>query len=309
MATPQNGILPAPRPCARFVVLKVRPPVRNKRKIAKIAANIPSITARIAKVDPRAKLSCTVSFGTSFWNAVSKKGKPRRLKTFPKITGPDKRVAPSTGGDILLHILSKRPDLNFELASTIRSEFGDAVHVLDDVIGFEYLDTRDLTGFIDGTENPTGVKNRREVGLIGDEDPAFAGGSYVFCQRYVHNLPKWNRLADKSQEKIIGRTKKKSIELSDQKKPPSSHVARVVMQENGEELEIVRHSFPYGSVDQKGLFFLAYTRDLNIPLKMLNRMLGTTGDGHHDRLTDFTQAVTGATFFAPSLPMLRSLGK
>ena len=80
------------------------------------------------------------------------------------------------------------------------------------------------------------------------------------------------------------------------------------MEENGKELEIVRHSFPYGTVSESGLFFIAYTKNLNIPERMLSRMYGTAGDGLHDHLMGFTQAVTGATFFAPSLPVLKSLG-
>ena len=80
------------------------------------------------------------------------------------------------------------------------------------------------------------------------------------------------------------------------------------MEENGQELEIVRHSFPYGTVSESGLFFIAYTKNLDIPEKMLRRMYGTARDGLHDQLMDFAQAVTGATFFAPSLPMLKSLG-
>lgn len=312
MATPQEGIVrpPAARPNSRTVILKVRPPARNRRKVAKIAATIPTLAARIGKIDPKARLTATVAFGTSFWNAISTKGKPRRLRNFPKTQGAAKLLAPSTGGDVMIHIISRRPDLNFELANTIRTEMGDAVRVLDDVTGFEYLDSRDMTGHIDGTENPGTAAERRDVALIGEEDPAFAGGSYVFHQRYVHDLAKWSRLSDKSQERAIGRTKKKSIELSEKKMPPTSHVSRVVMEDaQGEELEIVRVSFPYGGVDEKGLVFVAFTRDLRIPLKMLQRMMGVAGDGKHDRLMEFTQAVTGATFFAPSLPMLKSLGR
>jgi len=207
-----------------------------------------------------------------------------------------------------LHILSKRYDLNFELATRIYTQLGDMVEVMDEVHGFAYLDSRDLTGFIDGTENPMGNKDRTAVALIGQEDAAFAGGSYVFTQRYIHNLKKWATIPLQEQEGAVGRKKKDSKELSDKVKPPTAHISRVVMEENGKELEIVRHSFPYGTVSESGLFFIAYTRDLAIPEKMLSRMYGTAGDGLHDHLMDFTQAVTGATFFAPSLEVLKSLG-
>ena len=124
----------------------------------------------------------------------------------------------------------------------------------------------------------------------------------------MHDLEKWEGLSLREQEKVIGRRKRDSEELSDRVKPPTSHVARTVIEEGGEELAIVRHSFPYGTTSECGLFFIAYTRDLEIPEKMLARMMGTSGDGLHDRLMEFSRAVSGATFFAPSLGVLRSLG-
>ncbi len=99
-----------------------------------------------------------------------------------------------------------------------------------------------------------------------------------------------------------------SQELSDRAKPPTAHISRAVIEEDGEELEIVRHSFPYETTSESGLFFIAYAKDLSIPHKMLSRMMGTSGDSFHDRLMDFSRAVSGANFFAPSLKVLRSLG-
>ncbi|OFV90681.1 MAG: hypothetical protein A3J75_07275 [Acidobacteria bacterium RBG_16_68_9] len=144
--------------------------------------------------------------------------------------------------------------------------------------------------------------------MIGNEDAAFAGGSYVFTQRYVHDLKTWAQVPVKEQERVIGRRKRDSRELPAKVKPPTAHISRVVIEEDGEELEIVRHSFPYGTVSEAGLFFIAYTRNLDIPEKMLRRMMGTVGDGLHDHLMDFSRAVSGATFFAPSLRVLRTLG-
>jgi porphyrinogen peroxidase len=113
----------------------------------------------------------------------------------------------------------------------------------------------------------------------------------------------------KEQEGAIGRRKRDSKELSGQSKPPTAHIGRVVIEEDGAELQIVRHSFPYGTVSEAGLFFIAYTKSLDTTEKMLARMMGNSGDGLHDHLMDFTRAVSGATFFAPSLEVLRSLGR
>lgn len=156
--------------------------------------------------------------------------RPRGLRQFRALDSGSLR-APSTGGDLLLHILSKRVDLNFELAARARGALGESVSVMDDVTGFRYLDGRDLTGFIDGTENPEG-RERAPVASIGSEDPDFAGGSYVFTQRYVHDLGKWAGVPLKEQEGAIGRRKRDSQELSDRTKPPTAHISRVVIEEN-----------------------------------------------------------------------------
>jgi porphyrinogen peroxidase len=155
----------------------------------------------------------------------------------------DGRSAPATGGDILFHIVSGRHDLNFELAEKLVRELGAAVEVLQEVHGFRYLDGRDLTGFIDGTENPKGTE-RATVALIGAEDIDFAGGSFIFAQRYIHDLGKWMALDTRDQERAIGRRKRDSEDLGDAK-PPTAHIRRVTIEEDGKELKILRHSFPY----------------------------------------------------------------
>ena len=132
----------------------------------------------VGAADSKAKLVCNVSFGCEYWDLISPGKWPADLRPFRPIEWNGKS-APSTGGDLLVHIISKRHDLNLELAMRLRNLLGDMVEVMDEVHGFRYLDTRDLTGFIDGTENPKGNK-REGVALIEKEDPAFAGGSYVF---------------------------------------------------------------------------------------------------------------------------------
>ncbi len=307
MAQPQPGIIPAPSPCALFLILRVHEPAVNGPAVAKVAAQVPTLVKKVGASDRRAKLLCTVGFGSEFWDVVSPGRRPASLRPFKAIEASG-RSAPSTGGDLLFHIISRRHDLNFELAVRTRNLLGGTVEVMDEVHGFRYLDSRDLTGFIDGTENPKGSE-RAPAALISDEDPDFAGGSYVFTQRYVHNLKHWASIPQKEQEKVIGRRKPDSKELSDRAKPPTAHISRVVIEENGEELQIVRHSFPYGTVSESGLFFIAYSKSPDIPEKMLSRMMGTSDDGLHDHLMDYTQAVSGATFFAPSLNALKMLGK
>ena len=308
MPRPQAGIIPEPSPCALFLLLRVGQPATDASAVAGVAAGVPGAVGRVGAMDPRAKLLCTVSFGSDFWDIVSPGRRPAGLRPFRAIEAGGRR-APSTGGDLLFHILSRRHDLNFELARRVRAALGEMVEVMDEVHGFRYLDSRDLTGFIDGTENPKGAKARAAAALVGHEDRAFAAGSYVFTQRYVHDLSTWATIPTSEQEKVIGRRKRDSRELSDRAKPPTAHISRVVIEEAGAELEIVRHSFPYGTVSEAGLFFIAYCRTLDVPEKMLSRMIGNSGDGRHDHLMDHTRAVSGATFFAPSLEDLKSLAR
>ena len=137
-------------------------------------------------------------------------------------------------------------DLCFELARLIVERLDGAVTVVDEVHGFKYFDERDLLGFVDGSENPEG-RPAAEAVRIGDEDPAFEGGSYVIVQKYLHDLRAWNALPSDEQEKVIGRTKPDNVELPDDVKPADSHVAlNTITGEDGDERKIVRENMPFG---------------------------------------------------------------
>lgn len=306
MPEPQSAILPEPGESALFLVFHV-PAVRmNLRTISAAIARFPRIAGGLSAQYPDAQLRSALGIGAEMWDKFSPRRRPAGLRPFKPVEA-GARHAPATGGDILLHLHSRRPDLNFELANRLRETLGEPLEILDEVHGFRYLDSRDLTGFIDGTENPKG-EERAAVALIGAEDPQFAVGSYAYTQRYVHDLARWATLSTSEQERIIGRRKADSEDLPDADKPATAHIRRGTIEENGAELKIVRHSFPYGTTTTAGLFFIAYTRDLTVPERMLHRLLGTSGDGVHDRLMDFTQAVSGAHFFVPSIEVLESLG-
>lgn len=303
MSTPQSAILPDAAQHALYMVINV---TNNTKDIVKQCASLPTLVESIKKEHKLDKLYASLAFGADYWGAIYTKSKPQRLKTFVEL-GKGDVSAPATGGDVFLHIHADRKDMTYVLASEFIKPLKENIQVLDEVEGFHYLDDRDLTGFIDGTENPEGDE-RAEVALI-DDEPAFNGGSYILAQRYVHNLPKWQTVTDDEQEKVIGRTKPDSIELDEDVMPETSHVSRVVIEEDGEELEIVRHSLPYGQASgDSGLFFLAYSKDNTILEKMLANMFGVSGDGLYDHLMNYTTAKTGAYFFAPSVEMLKGLG-
>ena len=252
-------------------------------------------------------LTCVTGIGAQAWDRLAGTARPAGLHPFREIlAGP--RHAPATPGDLLFHIRAARMDLCFELATQIMGRLGDAVTVVDEVHGFRYFEHRDLLGFVDGTENPDGPAAAQAV-IIGEEDPAFAGGSYVIVQKYLHDLDAWNALTTEEQEKIIGRTKLADIELDDAAKPAFAHNALTTITEKGREVKIVRDNMPFGSVGngEYGTYFIGYARSPATTELMLQNMFVGRPEGNYDRLLDVSRAVTGNLFFVPSVPVLEGL--
>jgi putative iron-dependent peroxidase len=201
-------------------------------------------------------------------------------------------------------------DMCFELETQIMSRITDAVEPVDEVQSFRYFDDRDLIGFVDGTENPRGEQAVDAV-LIRDEDSAFANGSYVLVQKYLHDINGWNALSTEAQERIIGRKKLSDIELDDSVKPTSSHNALTTIVENGEEKKILRDNMPFGRPAQGefGTYFIGYSRSPRTIEQMLENMFIGRPPGNYDRLLDFSTAVTGSLFFVPSATFLDGVGE
>jgi len=304
MSSPQSGILPEANQHALFITLTATEDSESLQLIRDLCPIFEEITNTVSMTDESSRLSSVLGFGAVIWDKLFPTAKPSQLRPFQE-RQDGVRIAPSTPGDILLHVRSERPDLNFILSRRVMQALGKGVSLVEEVTGFRYLDSRDLTGFIDGTENPEGAK-RAEVALI-KEDHAFAGGSYIQMQRYVHDLARWDALSIAEQEGKIGRTKADDIELKDDIKPLTAHISRVVIEEEGEELEILRHSMPYGNTREAGLLFIAYSRTPTHFDRMLDRMIHRDEQGHYDHLLDYTQAVTGTSFFAPSAEFLRGV--
>lgn len=297
MTIPQSAILPEAGPFAQYTLLKV---TQEHAAVLEQLQALPSLVEELNQQQPGAELTLSVAFSKSFWSKCDA-AMPDELIDFPQL-GEGSTIAPSSDVDVLIHCHSNRHDLHFYLLRTFFAQASDNVVVVDETYGYRYLDSRDMTDFVDGTENPKD-RQRHEVAIIPQGE--LAGGSYVMVQRFVHDLPSWNRLNVSAQEKVIGRTKPDSIELDNV--PAASHVGRVDIKEEGKGLKIVRHSLPYGSVSgEHGLLFIAYCNTLHNFKAMLESMYGET-DGKTDQLLRFTKAVTGAYFFAPSVEMLNEL--
>ena len=299
--TAQSVILPHPSDHARFIVLRLKD--LSIEKLKEQLEHLFTSRDRLITQHPQAQIKTGVAFGTELWAKLYDQA-PAGFKQLAPIQGSFEM--PVVPADVLIHIASARADICFALSQAFFEGIQAQVQVLDERVCFRYFDGRDITGFIDGTENPQFPDDRAEVALLGEDSGIFQDGSFIFAQRYAHNLEKWKKLKVDTQEQVMGRTKLESIELDDEVKPENAHVARTVVEdEEGEEMEILRHSLPYGDGrGDQGLFFIAYTKDLTIIDAMLERMFGTSGDGIHDRLLHFVTPLDGAYYFAPSEELL-----
>jgi putative iron-dependent peroxidase len=294
---------------AIFLVATVRPGVDNRATLRSLCGDLAALLRAVEFRDLEGGLSCVVGFGSDAWDRLFGPPRPAKLHPFREIRA-GARHAVSTPGDVLLHVRAKRMDLCFELAMQIMARIGDAVSLVDEVHGFRYFDDRDLMGFVDGTENPRGEAAIDAV-TVGDEDAAFAGGSYVIVQKYLHDLEAWNALSTEAQERIIGRTKLSDIELDDSIKPTSAHSALTTIVEDGKEIKILRDNMPFGRVGhgEFGTYFIGYSRSPHTTEQMLENMFVGRPPGNYDRLLDFSRAVTGSLFFAPSITFLEAVGE
>lgn len=226
------------------------------------------------------------------------------LRPFVEVSGSG-GTAVATQEDVFFWIHGDRHDDNFDLAHRSRVFLGGIATLARETPSWVYRDSRDLTGFLDGTANPSVDDARTDVAVIPDGEPG-AGGSFVLGQRWIHNLDKFHAQSERAQEEVIGRTKPDSVELDPM--PPTAHVGRVeIHDDQGQELPIFRRSVAYGTVEEAGLYFLAFTKDLDRIDTMLANMFGASPDGIHDRLVEFTTPVSGAYYYAPPVEALDSL--
>jgi putative iron-dependent peroxidase len=291
---------------AMFLVVTANAGPAAETAVRALCGDLAGLLRAIGFRDLEGRLSCIMGFGSDAWDRLFGAPRPKELHPFREIRGQHHAVA--TPGDILFHIRAMRMDLCFELAAQIMSRLGGAVSAADEVHGFQYFDDRDLLGFVDGMENPVD-QAAVDAALIGEEDAAFAGGSYAIVQKYLHDLKGWNAVPVEQQEKIIGRAKLSGIELDDAVKPASAHNVLTTIEEGGEELQIVRAGTPFGEVGKGefGTYFVGYARSPRRIEQMLENMFVGKPSGNYDRLLDFSRAVTGTLFFVPTTTFLEDV--
>jgi putative iron-dependent peroxidase len=286
-----------------FLVLTVKE--GSEDTIRDLLTDLSGLTRSVSFRSPDDDLICVAGIGAHLWDRLFDLPRPRGLHPFEALQGP-RHTAPSTPGDLLLHLRARHLDVCFELARHVLNRVRDHVTVVDETHGFKYFDERDLLGFVDGTENPEGTAATEAV-AIGQEDPSYAGGSYVIVQKYVHAIPAWEALPIEEQERVIGRSKLDDIEMPDSVKPVDSHVAlNTITDADGEELQIVRDNMPFGEVGagEFGTYFIGYASDPGVIEQMLRHMFLGNPPGNTDRILDFSTALTGTLFFVPTVDFL-----
>jgi porphyrinogen peroxidase len=293
---------------AVFLVATIGPSDEAMAQVRAVIANIGALVRTVGFRDLSGHLSCNVGIGSRAWDRLGRATRPVQLREFSEVRGVV-HTAVSTPGDLLFHIRAEREDMCFELEKLILNVLGDSVTVVDEVQGFRYFDSRDLLGFVDGTENPVGEDMYRSS-LIGDEDPEFSGGAYVVVQKYLHDLTKWGSISVAEQEGIIGRTKVDNVELDDMNGRKSHKSLNTIVDADGVEHHILRDNMPFGRPGQAefGTYYIGYARDLHVIEQMLRNMFIGEPVGDYDRILDFSTAVTGTSFFVPSNAVLNVLG-
>ena len=286
--------------------------VYNFKKDQEVGAVFQRICALVINLNnsgetrfPDSGATCVMGIGYDAWLRLGlPEPLPKELQNFTPIAG-GKHTAVATRGDLHFHIKGSSSSICYDMAGSLAQILDPVAVSVEEVHGFRYWDGRSILGFVDGTENPKGEK-RAFFGLIGDEDPVYKGGSYLFVQKYIHDLKAFRSLSVEEQEKVFGRSKEDDIEMTDEHKPSNSHIALANI---GDDLKIIRDNLPFGnmSTNEMGTYFIAYMSAFSTVKKMLENMFIGVPEGNYDRLLDFSTPRTGTLFFVPSASFLKNV--
>lgn len=247
-------------------------------------------------------VNLVVGFRPTLWRRVAPQEIPPAVADFEQdIRGIEGFTMPATQHDMWLWAASHAYDKVFDVAKEAMQALAGLATLALEVDGWTYQGDRDLTGFIDGTKNPS-LLEAPEVVLVPDDVPG-AGGSVVLLQKWVHHTAAFEALSLEEQEKVFGRTKQTSVELPEAVSGPTAHVPRTTIEENGVEQHIFRRNTPFGSATEHGTMFIGFSCEQHRLARMLARMAGAE-DGIRDALTRYTTPVSGAYYFVPSIEAL-----
>lgn len=300
----QTGITAEASSDANFILLDA---VEGKEaQLRHALATFPELIKSIQAQFPDAELHAAIGFSTHAFIRITEHEKPKELAPFPTYSGEFLSVT-DAAFDMIMHIRANRQDAVHILSLKLFKAMSDSAILREQTHCFKYLDNRDFTGFVDGTENPQG-EDRTSVALVDDSDPAYQGGSYLNYLKFVHDLEKWEHQELKIQEDTYGRTKYDNEEYASQEKSPHAHTKRTSLKdEHGKSLEILRQSMPFGDLTEQGLVFVSYSKTPAIFDLMLKSMIEGDEEGRADHLMKYTQTSTGSAFYIPTPDFLAKL--
>jgi putative iron-dependent peroxidase len=291
VSTPQSGIFALGTASHAYLELDALQPGATRELVNAVAS----------LREPRTTMggiNFVAGFRPELWREVVPEDAPSGAEGFNQdLVGVEGYTMPATQHDAVLWLSGSAYDVVFDVARAAIAALATVASLADETSSWPYQHDRDLTGFIDGSENPDLI-DAPELATIPDGHPG-AGGSILLLQKWRHDASAWESLPVADQEQIIGRTKDASVELDD--KPADSHVARTDQDEFG---KIFRRNMPYGTITDHGTMFVGFSADQDPLATMLENMAGLT-DGTRDALTRYTQPITGAYYFVPSIQSLR----
>lgn len=293
MYTPQAGIFALGTSSHAYLEFDIS----DAKKREEFASTISSIR------EPRTTtggVNFVIGFRPELWQGIVPDDAPPGIKGFNvDIHGIEGFVMPGTQHDAVVWLSGSAHDVIFDMARSVLHDLAGLASLAEETSSWPYRHDRDLTGFIDGTENPS-LLDAPGAALLPEGVPG-ASGSILLLQKWNHKAAEWEALPVEQQERTMGRTKLDSIELEN--KPPESHVARTDQDEFG---QIFRRNMPYGSLEHHGTMFVGFSADQKRLSRMLDSMAGLV-TGTRDALTRFTQPITGSYYFVPSVESLRRL--
>ena len=264
-----------------------------------------AVTALVSVREPRATVggaNRVLGFRPSLWQKLAPNDAPQDAHDFDlPIEGPGGYSMPATQADVWVWFSAAAYDTVFDMGQKAVETLSPYATLVREYRGWVYHQNRDLTGFQDGTENPP-LDEAPDVALVADGKPG-AGGSVVLFQVWKHNKNAFDELPIAKQEAVIGRTKFDSIEFDEAKMPADSHVSRATLDVDGKELDVFRRNVPYGIVSDNGTLFIGFSAEQRRLELMLRQMAGIGGP--RDALTKYTEPLTGAYYFVPSIQALR----
>ena len=258
------------------------------------------VVAAIASLrEPRTTMggvNLVAGFRPELWSSIDPDGLPAGLEGFnADLAGADGFTMPATQHDSVLWLSGPAYDVIFDTARAAMGALAGLATVAEETSSWSYQHDRDLTGFIDGTENPTLIEAPGFV--LVPEGSSGEGGTVLLLQKWEHDAAAWEALPVEQQELAMGRKKLDSVELED--KPADSHVAATDQDQFG---HIFRRNMAYGTVTDHGTMFAGFAAEQRPLAEMLKSMVETP-----DALTRFTHPLTGAYYFVPSIESLLEL--